>query len=467
METAHGLGVESTATFMMGTGETNAERIEHLRMIRDVQDRTGGFRSFIPWTYQPENNHLKGRTQATSLEYLRMVAVARLFFDNVNHLQGSWLTTGKDIGQLTLHFGADDLGSVMLEENVVSSAGARHRSNRTELIELIRGAGRIPAQRDTLYRHLVVHADPARRSGRRPRPFPFQLDRVDPHCRQADPGAYRRILSRACRSRSPSRWASASSIVYGISIVVQHGAAHTGTGEEDPHGLFQLLRNRRWLLAIGGDFVGFVLQIAALSTGPVVLIQPLVVLMLPVALITGSFLGGPRPGPAEYLSMAAVLGGLSGFIGMVGRARHPQTPDPWAAGIAVGHDPRPRVRAVPSRAWARRQPARRGVRRGRRGLLRDARRAREHRLAPHRQRPGHLAAHASVRHRHAGRHPRARGDGHHADPDVVPGRRAGGDAAREPVHRPAGRGRPRRRAAAGEPAARAGLPRRLRRSVSA
>jgi cyclic dehypoxanthinyl futalosine synthase len=130
-------------------------------MIRNVQDRTGGFRSFIPWTYQAENNHLKGRTQATSLEYLRMVAVARLFLDNVNHLQGSWLTTGKDIGQLTLHFGADDLGSVMLEENVVSSAGARHRSNRNELIELIRSAGRIPAQRDTLYNHLVVHADPA------------------------------------------------------------------------------------------------------------------------------------------------------------------------------------------------------------------------------------------------------------------------------------------------------------------
>jgi cyclic dehypoxanthinyl futalosine synthase len=140
MEIAHGLGLESTATFMMGTGETNAERIEHLRMIREVQDRTGGFRSFIPWT---------------------MVAVARLFFDNVNHLQGSWLTTGKDIGQLTLHFGADDLGSIMLEENVVSSAGAKHRSNRTELIELIRGAGRIPAQRDTLYRHIAVHEDPA------------------------------------------------------------------------------------------------------------------------------------------------------------------------------------------------------------------------------------------------------------------------------------------------------------------
>jgi cyclic dehypoxanthinyl futalosine synthase len=157
MENAHQLGVESTATFMMGTGETNAERIEHLRMIRDVQDRTGGFRSFIPWTYQPENNHLKGQTQASALEYLRLVAVARLFFDNVTHLQGSWLTTGKEVGQLTLHFGADDLGSVMLEENVVSSAGAKHRSNLLELVHMIRTAGRIPAQRDTLYNHLRVH----------------------------------------------------------------------------------------------------------------------------------------------------------------------------------------------------------------------------------------------------------------------------------------------------------------------
>ncbi|WP_406283654.1 cyclic dehypoxanthinyl futalosine synthase [Embleya sp. NBC_00896] len=161
METAHGLGVESTSTMLMGTGETNAERIEHLRMIRDVQDRTGGFRAFIPYTYQPENNHLKGQTQATLLEYLRLIAVARLFLHNVAHIQGSWLTTGKEAGQLTLHYGADDLGSVMLEENVVSSAGAKHRSNRMELLHLIRAAGRIPAQRDTTYHHLVVHDDPA------------------------------------------------------------------------------------------------------------------------------------------------------------------------------------------------------------------------------------------------------------------------------------------------------------------
>lgn len=161
METAHRMGVESTSTMLMGTGETNAERVEHLRMIRDVQDRTGGFRAFIPYTYQPENNHLKGRTQATVFEYLRVIAVARLFLDNVAHIQGSWLTTGKDVGQLSLHYGADDLGSVMLEENVVSSAGARHRSNLLELITLIRAADRVPAQRSTTYEHLVVHEDPA------------------------------------------------------------------------------------------------------------------------------------------------------------------------------------------------------------------------------------------------------------------------------------------------------------------
>jgi cyclic dehypoxanthinyl futalosine synthase len=172
MATAHRNGLSSTATMMMGTGETNAERIEHLRLIRDVQDKAvangysveadlagtvGGFRSFIPWTYQPENNHLKGRTQASSLEYLRFIAVSRLFFDNVAHLQASWLTTGKDVGQLALHLGVDDLGSIMLEENVISSAGARHRSNLHELIWMIRTADRVPAQRDTLYRHLAVH----------------------------------------------------------------------------------------------------------------------------------------------------------------------------------------------------------------------------------------------------------------------------------------------------------------------
>ncbi|GAA2165245.1 MULTISPECIES: cyclic dehypoxanthinyl futalosine synthase [Glycomyces] len=160
MEAAHRQGLESTATMMMGTGETAAERIEHLRMIRDVQDRTGGFRSFIPWTYQPENNHLKGRTQATTLEYLRLLATARLFFHNVRHLQSSWLTTGKASGQLSMHLGVDDLGSIMLEENVISSAGARHQSRLSELIGLIRTADRIPAQRNTLYERMSIHWTP-------------------------------------------------------------------------------------------------------------------------------------------------------------------------------------------------------------------------------------------------------------------------------------------------------------------
>jgi cyclic dehypoxanthinyl futalosine synthase len=176
MTIAHRNGLSSTATMMMGTGETNAERIEHIRMIREVQDlavangyvdsaieeesSVGGFRAFIPWTYQAENNHLKGRTQATTMEYLRFIAVSRLFLDNIAHLQASWLTTGKDVGQLSLHLGVDDLGSIMLEENVISSAGARHRSNLHELIWMIRTADRIPAQRDTLYRHLAVHRTP-------------------------------------------------------------------------------------------------------------------------------------------------------------------------------------------------------------------------------------------------------------------------------------------------------------------
>ena len=152
---------------MMGTGETNAERIEHLRMIRDVQDRTGGFRSFIPWTYQPENNHLKGRTQATTLEYLRLVAVARLFFDNVAHLQASWLTTGKDVGQLVAAHGRrrprlDHAGG---ERHLLGRRPAPVQPARADRHDP-RRPDRIPAQRDTLYRHL--RRAPRRRPTTRP-----------------------------------------------------------------------------------------------------------------------------------------------------------------------------------------------------------------------------------------------------------------------------------------------------------
>ncbi len=154
MERAHSLGIRTTATMMMGHLETPGERVEHLARVREVQDRTGGFRAFIPWTYQPVR--VLGGRKASGLSYLRLVATARLFLDNFEHIQGSWLTTGKDVGQASLHFGADDLGSVMLEENVVRAAGAGERSSVEELVRLIREAGFRPAQRDTEYRKIRV-----------------------------------------------------------------------------------------------------------------------------------------------------------------------------------------------------------------------------------------------------------------------------------------------------------------------
>jgi cyclic dehypoxanthinyl futalosine synthase len=153
----HRAGLPTTATMMMGHAETLAERVEHLRLLREVQDETHGILSFIPWTYQPDNTALQG-ARASGTDYLRTVAVARLMLDNVAHLQASWLTTGAQIGQLSLSFGADDLGSVMLEENVVTLAGAPHASNEAELIRLIEDAGFEAARRDTYYAILEVHA---------------------------------------------------------------------------------------------------------------------------------------------------------------------------------------------------------------------------------------------------------------------------------------------------------------------
>jgi cyclic dehypoxanthinyl futalosine synthase len=141
---------------MMGHAETLAERVEHLRLLRELQDEEPGIMSFIPWTYQPDNTELQGE-RATGSDYLRTVAVARLMLDNVDHLQASWLTTGPQIGQLALSFGADDLGSVMLEENVVTLAGAPHSSNEAELIRIIEDAGFVAARRDTYYTILEVH----------------------------------------------------------------------------------------------------------------------------------------------------------------------------------------------------------------------------------------------------------------------------------------------------------------------
>lgn len=151
MEEAHGIGMRTTATMMIGSVETIAERASHLELIRDLQDTTGGFRAFIPWTFKAGNSELKIDAEVSSFDYLRLLAVARLYLDNVSNIQGSWLTQGRDVGQVSLHFGANDLGSIMLEENVVRAAGTHNRITEQEMVDLIRQAGRVPKQRNTEY----------------------------------------------------------------------------------------------------------------------------------------------------------------------------------------------------------------------------------------------------------------------------------------------------------------------------
>lgn len=151
MECAHSIGMESTATMVIGLGETMAQRVEHMEKIRRLQDRTGGFRAFITWTFQPGNTELGGE-KTSGWDYMRTLAMTRLYMDNVAHIQGSWVTQGERIGQLTLGFGADDLGSIMLEENVVRAAGTAYDMSIKKMADLIRGAGKKPARRDTEYR---------------------------------------------------------------------------------------------------------------------------------------------------------------------------------------------------------------------------------------------------------------------------------------------------------------------------
>jgi cyclic dehypoxanthinyl futalosine synthase len=150
METAHELGLRSTATMMFGHVETVEERLEHLFKIRDLQDRTGGFTAFIPWTFQPENTSLSV-PKATSAEYLRLLALSRLVLDNIPNIQASWVTQGPKIAQVALKFGANDLGSTMIEENVVAAAGVAFSLSREEMIRIIETAGFHARQRDTFY----------------------------------------------------------------------------------------------------------------------------------------------------------------------------------------------------------------------------------------------------------------------------------------------------------------------------
>lgn len=150
MKTAHQIGMKTTATMMMGSVDQLEHRISHLQEIRVLQDETGGFRGFIPWTYQPGNNELMGK-KISSLEYLKFLALSRLYLDNFEHIQGSWVTQGKRVGLLSLFFGGDDLGSIMIEENVVRSAGLVYKMDQQEMIAMIKAAGRKPVLRDTEY----------------------------------------------------------------------------------------------------------------------------------------------------------------------------------------------------------------------------------------------------------------------------------------------------------------------------
>ena len=155
--TAHQLGMRTTATMMFGCGETIEQRMNHFDLVRELQEETGGFTAFIPWTFQRENTALgrKITEEPTGIDYLKMVSVSRLFLDNVQHIQSSWLTQGLRLGQTALRFGADDMGSIMIEENVVSAAGAHNEAGEKELRYQISEAGFQPQQRDILYEYVT------------------------------------------------------------------------------------------------------------------------------------------------------------------------------------------------------------------------------------------------------------------------------------------------------------------------
>ena len=154
MRVAHQEGLLTTATMMIGGGESLEERVQHLDRIRCLQDETEGFVAFIPWNVQLEDTPMQDSIQEEvgPVEYLLLLAVSRIYLDNVPNLQVSWLTQGLKVAEIALHFGANDVGSIMIEENVISQAGASYRANREDLLRVIEKAGFTPAQRDTLYR---------------------------------------------------------------------------------------------------------------------------------------------------------------------------------------------------------------------------------------------------------------------------------------------------------------------------
>ncbi len=175
MRQAHRAGLRTTATMMYGHVETVEERLEHLLRLRALQDETGGFTAFITWSYQPEHTELGG-SEATGLEYLRMLALSRLVLDNFPSLQASWVTQGGKVGQLSLAFGANDMGSVMIEENVVRAAGASYCMDEVEIVRNIENAGFLPKRRNM---HYEILGDPIFRERAIPRVLELAVARAD------------------------------------------------------------------------------------------------------------------------------------------------------------------------------------------------------------------------------------------------------------------------------------------------
>ncbi len=175
MRHAHRAGLRTTATMMYGTVESDEERLEHLLRLRDLQDETGGFTAFITWSYQPDHTELSG-SEATGIDYLRTLATSRIVLDNFDNLQASWVTQGGKVGQLSLAFGANDMGSVMIEENVVRAAGASYCMDEVEIVRNIEDAGFVPKRRDM---HYGILGDPICRQREVPRMLELSTARAD------------------------------------------------------------------------------------------------------------------------------------------------------------------------------------------------------------------------------------------------------------------------------------------------
>jgi cyclic dehypoxanthinyl futalosine synthase len=175
MRHAHHAGLRTTATMMYGTVETDEERIEHLMRLRDLQDETGGFTAFIAWSYQPDHTELAG-SEATGVDYLRTLALSRIVLDNFDNLQASWVTQGGKVGQLSLAYGANDMGSVMIEENVVRAAGASYCMDEVEIVRNIEDAGFTAKRRNM---HYEVLGDPIFREREVPRMLELATARAE------------------------------------------------------------------------------------------------------------------------------------------------------------------------------------------------------------------------------------------------------------------------------------------------